>query len=470
MRRVWDILILFGKKPEGFLVYRISAVMLLFTLSRFIFYILNLNLFPVTNTGELLVIFLGGIRFDLTAVLYINLFYILVISFPHHLHSNRHFIRYTNILFYFTNGVAFFINSADIVYYRFTGQRTSFSVFEEFQNETNFGPLLYHFLIDYYYVLIICLALVLLLYLITRNQKIVGYKLIGWKFYLKRSSIMALLLALSIIGARGGLPPKQDFPLYPSDAGQYVEHPEDIGLVLNTPFNMIMTIDKKKLLRKTYFTNQAELDSIYSPIHHPVAGRPVKKRNVFIIMVESLGREPIGFYNQKLDDGKYKGYTPFLDSICRHSFVFINSYANSRISIEGTPAISASIPSFDVSYTLSLYSGNKIMSLASCLRDFGYSTYYFHGAPNGSLGLNSFAKIAGFENYIGKTEYNNNEDYDGTWGIWDHKFLPFVANYLGNRLDNFLAYVFTVSSHHPFKIPQEFNNKFSEGPERIYRS
>lgn len=470
MEKIWNFFVWFGKKPAGFLFYRISAVLLLFTLSRFIFYILNLNMFPDNSFRSLLVIFVGGIRFDLTAVIYFNLFYIFIISLPHNLQENKLFIRYTDILFYFSNGLAFFINSADIVYYRFTGKRTSFSVFEEFKNETNYGSLVYHFLIDYYYVLIITAALILLLYLITRNQRIIGYKLSGWKLYLTRFSIMVLLLTLSIIGARGGLPPKQDFPLYPSDAGQYVEHPDDIGLVLNTPFNMIMTIDKKELRKKTYFTNQAELDSLYTPIHRPDGSKQFRKRNVFIIMVESLGRESIGFYNQKLENGTYKGYTPFLDSLCRHSYVFMNSYANSRISIEGTPAISASIPSFDVSYTLSLYSGNRIMSLASCLKEVGYSTYYFHGAPNGSLGLNSFARVAGFENYVGKTEYNNNKDYDGTWGIWDHKFLPYVADFMGNRKENFLAYIFTISSHHPFKVPEELGDKFSEGTERIYRS
>jgi phosphoglycerol transferase MdoB-like AlkP superfamily enzyme len=150
--------------------------------------------------------------------------------------------------------------------------------------------------------------------------------------------------------------------------------------------------------------------------------------------------------------------------------VFVNSFANSRISIEGSPAIAASIPSFNESYTLSLYSGNRIMSLASCLKQIGYNTSYFHGAPNGSLGLNSFSKIAGFDRYYGKNEYNNNDDYDGTWGIWDHKFLPYVANSIGKNDSSFLAYIFTVSSHHPFKIPSSLKDKFQEDPEKMHRS
>jgi phosphoglycerol transferase MdoB-like AlkP superfamily enzyme len=187
-------------------------------------------------------------------------------------------------------------------------------------------------------------------------------------------------------------------------------------------------------------------------------------------MVESLGREPIGFYNPRLEDGNYQGYTPFLDSLCENSLVFVNSYANSRISIEGTPAVAASIPSTQESYTVSLYSGNKIMSLASCLAKEGYETNYFHGAPNGSLGLNSFAKVAGFENYIGKTEYNNDADFDGVWGIWDHLFLPFVAAFHDKIEKPFFSFIFTASSHHPHKIPKELSDKLRKGPLEIHKS
>jgi phosphoglycerol transferase MdoB-like AlkP superfamily enzyme len=110
------------------------------------------------------------------------------------------------------------------------------------------------------------------------------------------------------------------------------------------------------------------------------------------------------------------------------------------------------------------------MSLASCLKSIGYDTYYFHGAPNGSLGLNSFANIAGFDKYIGKNEYNNNKDYDGTWGIWDHKFLPYVANTLGDRDSSFFTFIFTATSHHPFTLPKSLNVPLREGPEKIYKT
>jgi phosphoglycerol transferase MdoB-like AlkP superfamily enzyme len=461
---------IFVKSPIGVLLYRLGAVMILFTICRLLFYLFNRKLFPQIDIYYLLSLCLAGLRFDLSAVLYFNMAYILLLLIPHHCHHNKLFLKTTNILFYITNGIALFLNSADFAYYAFTNRRTAFTIFEEFAHEKNYGSLLYHFTIDYYYVALICGVLIFLLYRLTKNQHIDKSYLNGWKYFVINTAVMAGLLGLIIIGLRGGLPPKQDFPINPSDAGQYVRHPNDIAIVLNTPFTMILSSDKPAYPKQHYFASEAELDSIYTPVHRADITRTKRRLNVIIIMVESLGREPIGFYNQQLENGHYEGYTPFLDSLCRHSYVFINSYANSRISIEGSPAIIASIPSLQESYTVSLYSENKIMSLASCLKTMGYDTYYFHGAPNGSLGLNSFAKIAGFDKYFGKNEYNNNNDYDGAWGIWDHKFLPFVVNTLRNKSNSFFTYVFTASSHHPFTLPESLKDKFHEGTEKIYKT
>jgi phosphoglycerol transferase MdoB-like AlkP superfamily enzyme len=458
------------KSPIGVLVLRLSLVMLVFSLCRVIFYAFNHSLFPGVDLSQLLIIFLAGLRFDLTAVLYFNILYILLMLIPHRQHHKRSFIRWTNILFYTINGLAILLNCIDFIYYRFTNRRTSMMVFDEFAGETNYLQLLYHFTIDYYYIALIFIALIIGIIFLTKKQKIEIPKLNGWKYFVVNLILMSAILGLTVIGVRGGLPPKQDFPLNPSDAGQYVEHPNDIAIVLNTPFTMLLSMDKPAYPVRQYFKSEEELEAVYSPVHQPDTTRIKHNVNVFIIMVESLGRETLGFYNQNLDNGKYKGYTPFLDSLCRHSLVFMNSYANSHISIEGTPAIAASIPSLQESFTVSLYSGNKIMSLATCLGEMGYQTYYFHGAPNGSLGLNSFAKKAGFEHYVGKIEYNNDEDFDGVWGIWDHLFLPFVAKYVNNIKKPFFSYIFTASSHHPFKIPKDITNKIPEGTIKIHKS
>ena len=110
------------------------------------------------------------------------------------------------------------------------------------------------------------------------------------------------------------------------------------------------------------------------------------------------------------------------------------------------------------------------MSLASCLSEKGYDRMYAHSGANGSIGLNAFASVAGFNRYLGKDEYNNNADYDGVWGIWDHKFLPFYARECSKLKEPFFTSIFTVSSHDPFKLPSDLEDRFASGPMPIYRS
>ena len=114
-------------------------------------------------------------------------------------------------------------------------------------------------------------------------------------------------------------------------------------------------------------------------------------------------------------------------------------------------------------FVLTPYSNNKFNSLASLLKVKGYHTSFFIGHPNGAMGYTAFTKMAGYDNYFGLDEYGKSEDSDGIWGIWDHKFLPFFANQLNEFPQPFFSTLFTVSSHHPFVVPKEFEGKFKGG-------
>ncbi len=85
------------------------------------------------------------------------------------------------------------------------------------------------------------------------------------------------------------------------------------------------------------------------------------------------------------------------------------------------------------------------------------------------MGYTAFTQLAGFQHYYGMDEYGNSADSDGMWGIWDHKFFPFFAEKLNEFPQPFFATLFTVSSHHPFKVPKEFEGKFKGGSKPILK-
>lgn len=455
--------------PVTEVLLRLGIVMALFTITRLLFYLFNFESFQTTTFSQLIIIFLGGLRFDLTAVIYLNIIYSVLMLVPVNGKNHPVYRAITNYIFYITNSVGLALNCIDFIYYKFTSKRTTVTVFEEFSHETNFAQLLYIFVYDYFFMVSIWLLLIAILIFIGNKILVPLKKINSVKYFLLQGLIFLVFSGLSIIGVRSGLPPKQDFPLSPSDAGQYVDNPGDIVLVQNTPFTMMMSLDKPIFTKQSYFDTDA-LELEYSLLKTPTDSAIFKPLNIVLVLVESLGREPVGAFNKNLDSSNYSGYTPFLDSLIEQSLIFVNSYSNSRKSIEGSPAVLASIPSLQMSFTVSNYSGNKINTLASELGKKGYHTSYFHGAPNGSLGLNSFAVQAGIEHYFGLDEYNNYKDFDGVWGIWDHLFLPFAINKMSEFEQPFLSTIFSVSSHQPYKIPPTIDSQIPDGTLEIHKS
>jgi len=199
---------------------------------------------------------------------------------------------------------------------------------------------------------------------------------------------------------------------------------------------------------------------------HKAKGGTFKKLNVFVIALESFSKEYIGALN-----GKSKGYTPFLDSLISESLTFTNAFSNGKTSIEGIPAIVSSIPTWmNEPFITSPYGSNQMNSLANLLKQQGYYSAFFHGGTDGTMGFDAFTNLAGYDDYFGRKEYNNEKDYDGNWGIWDEEFLQYTANTINKKQQPFFATVFTLTSHHPFRVPDKYKNKFKEGPLPIEKS
>lgn len=453
------------------LALRLILLLFLFSVQRLAFYFYNHSLFDQVTLSSLSYMLYGGVQFDLTAILYFNLLYIVLLLVPFTFRYNKSYQKMLDVLFVFTNSVAFVMNSADVIYYRFSLRRTTFSVLKEFENESgHLMKMLSQFVFTYWYV---TLFLVLLLSLFVWSVKQIPVRnakpKINLFFFLANTVLLGLVVALCVVGIRGGIG-KHVRPITLSNASKYVVNVNERAIVLNTPFSFFRSMETKGFERKKYYANEGLLNDVYTPVHEANDTNQFVPLNVVIIIWESFGKEYTGFYNEHLDKGKYKGYTPFMDSLLNESHVCFYSYANGRKSIDAMPSVFASIPSLQEPFVLSHYSGNQFKGLPLVLKDKGYYSAFFHGAPNGSMGFDAFAKQAGFDVYFGKDEYGNDDDFDGTWGIWDEKFLSYFADEMNEFKEPFLSAVFTLSSHDPFKIPKQYEGKFPEGEGPILRS
>lgn len=444
------------------LAIQFLLLLLLYTLLRIGFYIYNNSLFPHVEAGEFLLMLWGGVKFDVVALLYLNILYILMQGIPLSFKYARSYQKIAQWVFIITNSFGVMLNLIDYAYYPFTLKRTTGTVFHQFANEDNLGKLAFDFVWGYWWLVLLFIALIFVIRIIARIVIVYRPRKLSFRFYTAHAALFLLVAFLFIGGVRGGWA-HSTRPITLSNAGDYVRSPEEMNIVLNTPFSILKTLKAVQFEEVHYYTEE-RLKEIYPVIHQPADTAEFKKMNVVVLILESFAKEHIGALNKDIQNGNYKGYTPFLDSLIAESYTFSRSFANGRKSIDALPSIITGIPSIGEPFVLSIYSGNKTTSMAKLLGNEGYETAFFHGAPNGSMGFSAYMQLAGVQRYFGKNEYNNDKDFDGMWGIWDEPFMQFMAKELNRLQQPFFAGFFSLSSHHPFKVPAPYEGKFPKGP------
>ena len=413
----------------------------------------------------------GGLLFDTSAILYTNALYVVLMLFPWHAKETTAFHRICKWLFVIVNGATFAINLMDSVYFQYTMRRTTTTVFDEFSRESNLGSIIGKEFLSHWYLVLLFALVMAVLWKLYAMPYLNTKRLNWWRYSIACLLSLLLFTPFCIAGMRGGFTTAVR-PITISNANQYTKHPADAALVLNTPFSLIRTIGTNVFVVPNYFDSQEKMESIYSPIHIPADTLQMSKKNVVVLIVESFGREYIGALNRSLENGKYKGYTPCVDSLIAHSTTFRYSYCNGRKSIDGMPSILSSIPMFVEPFILTPSSMNDFTGLAGILEQEGYQTAFFHGAQNGSMGFQAFAQKTGFQHYYGRTEYEDargTDDFDGTWAIWDEPFLQYYAEEMSHMQQPFMTAVFTASSHHPFVIPEKYQQQFPEEGLEIHK-
>ena len=461
--------------PLATTIYNLMLVYVVYFLARVLYLLLNYSYFAVDMTyGHLLELFMGGLVFDTSAILITNSLYIFLMLLPWHGKETRLYQQVCKWVFLCINGLALFVNCCDAVYFRFTMRRTTTTIFSEFSNEGNILSIFFQELVNHFYLVFIFGVIIWALYKFYRSTRLRQRHYVWWQYDVAMLLSLLFVAPFTVAGIRGGFTTAVR-PITISNANQYADHPIEAALVLNTPFSLYRTIGKDVFVVPDYF-NPEDLEVIYSPIHQPdiVTNDSVDsdttfvKKNVVILIVESFGREYIGALNRSLDGGRYKGYTPFVDSLIAHSVTFTHSYCNGRKSIDGMPSILSSIPMFVEPFFLTPASMNHVSGIARLLGNEGYETAFFHGAQRGSMGFQAFANATGFKAYYGREDFNadsrfgNDDDFDGTWAIWDEPFLQYYGAKMSEMKEPFMTAVFTASSHHPYVVPEKYQDVYPE--------
>lgn len=450
--------------PLLVLLTRIASMAAVYSLLRIAFVLLNLDAFPNVPVAA----YLGGVRFDLFAIAWLNLAWVMLCLISPT--ERGWYARLKLIAFLVLNAAGLFFACTDLEYYKFTLKRSTADLFGIMAGGGDTGSLATVFASDYWYIVLIFLACIALAWISYRwaarfkgDHPLSLPRQITWR---------VLAIVLLVLFARGGV---QLMPIGVMNAGDHVPPPY-YAVVLNTPFTIMTSIGKPVVEEKS-FMPMKEADRLW-PVEHDYLPNTVgvyslaprlvdlpSKPNVVVIILESFSAA----YSAHLSGGD--GYMPFLDSLMTHGLNFSRAYANGRRSIDGIPAITASMPELmDEAFITSTYAQTPFTSLASVLAADGYVTSFYHGGRNGTMGFDGFAKSAGYARYVGMNEYPDQKDYDGAWGIWDRPFLQYFSKQLSQEREPFHSTVFTLSSHHPYRLLPEDAALFKGGPQPIHAS
>ena len=447
--------------PYMLLLYRMLATLLALSLSRWMLYLFNIQFFHQLNIRQALSLYFNGMRFDLPIVFGINFLTILFYCFPSRLIYNKGLQRFVDIVYVTLNALAILSNFLDIICFHFFGKHLTIDFIKllSHSDEVSFVTMR-QVLFDYWYLLVILILFVLIIRVVAEQTRIKPpTKEEAPRWRLRQAISLVVMTLLTLVAGRGGL---QAEPITVETAMQYTD-PQNAPILLNTPFCLVTTHD----------TDLEELNGHYNsdftPIHNTlVANRFIENNtvqadtiptNVVVVILKNVGQEMIGYYSH---DRRYK-ITPFLDSLLDNSLTF-NGMSNSRRGLEALPSILAGLPALmENDFTRSAYATNDFDAYSQHLQRRGYTTIFMHGGKNGVLGFDDFARRAGFSKYFGRTEYGDDSDFDGQWGIYDGPFLQYAVKTLSRVHEPFATAIYTLSSRYPYRVPKDF-----ELPEESY--
>lgn len=429
------------------------STLLLYSVQRLVFVFYNWKLFSNQPVIDLFKALLVGLRFDLytVSILALPAFLVSLLSFK----KQQRQLSMMGVLFFSFQFPFLALNFSDAEFIHFLGRRMTYhsiSLLTEVKGGANLFETLF-----YTWKLFVGSLLIYATYCFFLWRGWKNLRTFSVDFFSSKLA-KAALFVLILISARGGL---QSKPLNFAHAQVFLSPPLNLALT-NTGFSILQTVKRVPLERNHFFESSEQflpyLNGAVKNNSLIESQRLAKPQNVVLIILESFN------FDYMKAAGNKGNHTPFLDELASQGLFFKNAYANSRRSIEGIASILAGIPSLMTeSFINSQYVSNFFWGVGTILAERQYSSAFFHGAKNGSMYFDQFALKAGIQSYYGLNEYPNKSDYDGSWGVWDEPFLNWTAQKINSMSQPFFASVFTLTSHHPFKIPDPYKGVFPKG-------
>lgn len=182
------------------------------------------------------------------------------------------------------------------------------------------------------------------------------------------------------------------------------------------------------------------------------------QKNVILVVLEGIGNAQM--------ISKYNGQhlMPNLQKIAEENLYFENIFAPGLKSVQTLPAIFSGLPANPHTNYLWRDFVLNLEGFPRRLKKSGYSTAYFHGADLSFEFQRSYVKQAGFDEIIEFGPDKTHEVYG--WGYSDDVMFKELRAWINTHKEEngekpYLASLFTLSTHHPYILPEHWDRKLS---------
>ena len=448
----------------------------LFLLARLALLIIYYPSFSQLGWGEMLFSFVHGIRFDASITITFIGIPLLLMALPHRWSTSLIWQGLIVWLTYLVMVGFIFMTISDLIYFSFVQRHTG----PEVTLISGDMDLMLDMLLNQYRLALILFIIVFIAGGILWHR-LFNNRIARPEKVLPRYGVIALLFILVIFIGRGGLQYK---PIKVTDA--FLSGSTAAGyLTMNGPFAIFHSIRGSQptnrefmplataveLVRKRITTaHERYIDDNYPLLRTSAAGQdhPANKPNIVIFMLESWDAIHIDYFRRQKGLQPWS-VTPNFDALMQQGRLYTRFYAAGTRSMDGIAGILASVPTLPgMPYIGTGMDQNRLSYLAEFAKDHAYNTVFLQSSNRGSFRLDSVAAKAGFETYLGAEDIpsaHTDAPRKEQWGVWDYSTFMEANRQFAKQQGPFLGFVFSSTTHNPWRVPAKQWQKFPEDSE-----
>lgn len=435
-------------------VYQVLIPLLLLWLTRFAFYAYNADVVGEMTTKQLLSVGFRGTVFDIVVVAYVNSLFVLMRFLPFDFVMRKWWQRLSMVIYGLTNSLILIVNIGDIAFFRFNNGHMQLDTFLQMLDPAMIATAFIYIGAYWWAFVGIAAVITLLLWLATR-VRITGMVSGTWR----RVVLLAVAVLVVFASMRGGRFTGRVIGI--QAAAAMAKEPKEINVLLNTPFCILRSSNYSRGMQTMAFYSDEELALLRTSLHNSVPAdtvnslqEAVRGKNLMLIVLEGGGQ--IWFDSiSVVDNAKYSGLMPFLNSLACKSLALTSTFCTGARTVEGLASIIGGVPTFGTqNWMATKYAPLTVDAPARLLGESGYETIFYIGANGEAFSLGPLARAMGFSEVQDRfiIDYPTEGNING-WGYYDHATGRYIAADLSKRKQPFFATWLTIDLHSPFDIP-----------------